>query len=131
MVAQNISKTRLWVARIMSGLVILFMLFDGIFKLIQPEPVITGTLELGYAEHHIALLGILALVSTVLYALPRTAFWGAVLLTGYFGGVIATQIRMDAPLFTHTLFALYLAILAWGGLWLRDERVRKLFSLRQ
>lgn len=69
MVAQNISKTRLWVARIMSGLVILFMLFDGIFKLIQPEP-----LELGYAEHHIALLGILALVSTVLYALPRTAF---------------------------------------------------------
>nr|WP_274388522.1 DoxX family protein [Brevibacillus agri] len=131
MVAQNISKTRLWVARIMSGLVILFMLFDGIFKLIQPEPVITGTLELGYAEHHIALLGILALVSTVLYALPRTAFWGAVLLTGYFGGVIATQIRMDAPLFTHTLFALYLAILAWGGLWLWDERVRKLFSLRQ
>lgn len=74
MVAQNISKTRLWVARIMSGLVILFMLFDGIFKLIQPEPVITGTLELGYAEHNIALLGILALVSTVLYALPRTAF---------------------------------------------------------
>ncbi|MGV2720161.1 UNVERIFIED_CONTAM: DoxX family protein, partial [Klebsiella pneumoniae] len=74
MVAQNISTTRLWVARIMSGLVILFMLFDGIFKLIQPEPVITGTLELGYAEHHIALLGILALVSTVLYALPRTAF---------------------------------------------------------
>lgn len=74
MVAQNISKTRLWVARIMSGLVILIMLFDGIFKLIQPEPVITGTLELGYAEHHIALLGILALVSTVLYALPRAAF---------------------------------------------------------
>ncbi|MGM0711958.1 DoxX family protein [Brevibacillus parabrevis] len=126
--AKTISRTRLWVARIMSWLVILFMLFDGVFKLIQPAPVVEGTLVLGFAQHHIALLGILAIISTVLYALPRTAVLGAILLTGYFGGVIATQVRVDAPLLTHTLFAVYLAILAWGGLWLRDERVRNLFS---
>ncbi|KZE48866.1 hypothetical protein AV540_16550 [Brevibacillus parabrevis] len=128
--AKTISRTRLWVARIMSWLVILFMLFDGVFKLIQPAPVVEGTLVLGFAEHHIALLGILAIISTVLYALPRTAVLGAILLTGYFGGVIATQVRVDAPLLTHTLFAVYLAILVWGGLWLRDERVRNLFSAR-
>ncbi|MED1722018.1 DoxX family protein [Brevibacillus parabrevis] len=126
--AKTISRTRLWVARIMSWLVILFMLFDGVFKLIQPASVVEGTLVLGFAQHHIALLGILAIISTVLYALPRTAVLGAILLTGYFGGVIATQVRVDAPLLTHTLFAVYLAILAWGGLWLRDERVRNLFS---
>lgn len=126
--AKTISRMRLWVARIMSWLVILFMLFDGVFKLIQPAPVVEGTLVLGFAQHHIALLGILAIISTVLYALPRTAVLGAILLTGYFGGVIATQVRVDAPLLTHTLFAVYLAILAWGGLWLRDERVRNLFS---
>ncbi|MBU8712847.1 MULTISPECIES: DoxX family protein [Brevibacillus] len=126
--AKTISRTRLWVARIMSWLVILFMLFDGVFKLIQPAPVVEGTLVLGFAQHHIALLGILAIISTVLYALPRTAVLGAILLTGYFGGVVATQVRVDAPLLTHTLFAVYLAILAWGGLWLRDERVRNLFS---
>lgn len=123
------SKERLWIARIMSGLVILFMLFDGVFKLIQPAPVVEGTLVLGFLQHHISLIGILALVSTVLYAIPRTAIWGALLLTGFFGGVIATQVRVDAPLFTHTLFAVYLAILTWGGLWLRDDRVRKLLSL--
>lgn len=126
--AKTISRTRLWVARIMSWLVILFMLFDGVFKLIQPAPVVEGTLVLGFAQYHIALLGILAIISTVLYALPRTAVLGAILLTGYFGGVIATQVRVDAPLLTHTLFAVYLAILACGGLWLRDERVRNLFS---
>lgn len=126
--AKTISRTRLWVARIMSWLVILFMLFDGVFKLIQPASVVEGTLVLGFAQHHIALLGILAIISTVLYALPRTAVLGAILLTGYFGGVVATQVRVDAPLLTHTLFAVYLAILAWGGLWLRDERVRNLFS---
>lgn len=82
----SISKSRLWTARIMSGLVILFMLFDSIFKFIQPAPVVEGTLQLGYAQHHLAVIGTLGLISTILYAIPRTAFLGAVLLTGYFGG---------------------------------------------
>lgn len=126
----KISKSRLWLARIMSWLVILFMLFDSIFKLIKPAPVVEGTLELGYSEHHIIVIGMLGLISTILYALPRTSVLGAVFLTGYFGGVIATQIRVDAPLFTHILFAVYLAVFAWGGLWLRDDRVRNLIPIQ-
>ncbi|MCM3621718.1 DoxX family protein [Brevibacillus borstelensis] len=126
----SISKSRLWTARIMSGLVILFMLFDSIFKFIQPAPVVEGTLQLGYAQHHLAVIGTLGLISTILYAIPRTAFLGAVLLTGYFGGAIATHIRMDAPLFSHVLCPVYLAVLAWGAIWLRNERARKLIPLQ-
>lgn len=125
----TISKGRLWTARIMSGLVGLFMLFDSIFKFIQPAPVVEGTLELGYAQHHIAIIGLLGLLSAILYLIPRTTFLGAVLLTGYYGGVIATHIRMDAPLFSHTLFPVYLAVLMWGGIWLRYEKVRSLVPI--
>lgn len=124
---EKISKGRLWTGRIMSGIVILFMLFDGISKLFKPAVVVEGTVTLGFAEHHIVTIGILALLSTLLYAIPRTAILGAVLLTAFYGGVVATQIRVDAPLFSNTLFAVYLAILAWGGLWLRNDKVRRLF----
>lgn len=126
-----ISKSRLWTARIFSGLVILFMLFDGISKLFKPAPVVEGTLTLGYAEHHIVVIGILALISTILYVIPRTSVLGALLLTGYYGGVVATHIRVDSPLFTHILFPVYLAVLTWGGIWLRDEKVRKLIPLHK
>jgi hypothetical protein len=126
----NISKGRLWTARIMSGLIILFMLFDSILKLIKPAPVVEGTVTLGFAEHHIIVIGILGLLSTILYAVPRTSFLGALLLTGYYGGVVATHIRVDSPLFTHILFPVYLAVLTWGGVWLRDEKVRKLIPLQ-
>lgn len=123
----TISKGRLWTGRIMSTIVILFMLFDGIGKLFKPASVVEGTLALGFADRHIAAIGILALISVLPYAFPRTSFWGALLLTGFFGGVVSAQIRVDAPLFTHILFPVYLAILTWGGIWLRDERIRKLF----
>lgn len=126
----QVSKGRLWTSRIMGGLVILFMLFDSIFKFIKPAEVVQGTVDLGYQEHHIPVIGALGLISIVLYALPRTAFFGAVLLTGYFGGAIATHVRLDNPLFSHVLFPVYLAILAWGALWLRSERLRELFPLR-
>lgn len=128
--ASNISKGRLWTARIMSWLIILFMLFDSIGKFMQPAEVVEGTVSLGYAQHHLVPIGILGLISTILYAVPRTSLLGAVLLTAYFGGAIATHIRMDAPLFTHLLFPVYLAVLAWGGLWLRDENVRKLIPFK-
>jgi hypothetical protein len=123
----QISKSRLWTSRIMSGLVILFMLFDGIYKLTPPDEIMRASInELGYAEHHLPIMGILALIATVLYIIPATTVLGAVLLTGYFGGAIATHVRVDNPLFSHTLFPVYLAILMWGGVWLRDQRVRKL-----
>lgn len=125
------SKGRLWTARIMSGLVILFMLFDAIMKFVQPPAVVEGTLALGYETHHIAIIGALALISIILYAIPKTSVLGALLLTGYYGGVVATHIRVDNPLFTHTLFPVYLAILAWGGLWLVNDKLRALIPLRR
>ncbi|NOU72716.1 DoxX family protein [Paenibacillus sp. LMG 31458] len=128
---RTISKGRLWTARVMSGIAILFMLLDSIMKLFKPAFVVDSTVSLGYQEHHIFLMGILGLLSTILYALPRTTILGAVVLTGYFGGVIATQVRLDAPLFSTILFPVYLAVLVWGGLWLRNEQVRKIFSLQK
>jgi len=127
----NFSKTQLIISRIMSGIVILFMLADSLFKFIKPEPVIEGTLELGYAEHHILIIGILGLLATIVYAIPSTAVLGAVLLTGYFGGAIATHIRLDNPLFSHTLFPVYLAVLAWGGLWLRSKQLQTLMPFKK
>lgn len=121
------SKVRLWTARVMSGIVVLFMLFDGTGKLAKPKQVVEGTLELGYGEHHLAVMGVLGLICTILYAVPRTRFLGALLLTGYFGGVVAAQLRVDNPLWFNTLFPIYLAILAWGSLWLTEHRLRALF----
>lgn len=89
-----------------------------------------GTLTLGYAEHHIAIIGVLALLSTILYAIPRTSVTGAILLTAYYGGAIATHLRLDNPLFSHTLFPVYFAILAWGGIWLRDAGIRGFIPFR-
>ena len=124
------SRGRLWASRIMYGAVVLFMLFDGIGKLAKPQQVIEGTLELGYEERHLVVMGVLCIISTILYALPRTRFLGALLLTGYLGGAVATHVRVDNPLWTHTLFPFYLAILAWGPLWLMDPKIRKLFWKR-
>lgn len=128
---KTISKTKRWVSYIMSGLVILFMLMDSIMKFVKPKEVIEGTLALGFAEHHIPIIGALGLISTLLYALPRTSVLGAILLTAYFGGAVATHLRLDNPLFTHTLFTVYFGILMWGGLWLRSSKLRELLSLRQ
>ncbi|MBO9610318.1 MAG: DoxX family protein [Paenibacillaceae bacterium] len=118
---------RLWTARIMSALVILFMLVDGIGKLAALAPVVDSTLDLGYSQNHMLVMGILGLLATVLYAIPRTSIVGALLLTGFWGGAMAAQVRVDAPLFASILFPVYLAVLCWAALWLRDERVRNLF----
>ena len=125
------SKTQRWTSYVMSGLVILFMLADSIFKFIQPKEVVEGTLALGFAEHHLPIIGTLGLISTLLYAFPRTSILGAILLTGYFGGVVATHLRLDNPLFSHTLFTVYFGILIWGGLWLRNSKLRELLPLRR
>jgi hypothetical protein len=126
----NISKSRTWTGRIMSGLVVLFMTFDAVFKFFKSQEAIKGTVELGYGEHHLVTLGIIALIPTLLYAIPRTSVLGAVLLTGYFGGAIATHFRVDNPLFSHTLFPIYLALLMWGGIWLRNVRLANIFPVR-
>jgi hypothetical protein len=120
------AKGKVWASRIMGGIVILFMLMDSIFKFIVNEEAIKGTIELGFAVHHLPILGTLGLLSTLLYIYKRTEIIGAILLTGYWGGAVATHVRLDNPLFSHILFSVYLGILAWGALWLKSERLRKL-----
>ena len=126
-----ISKKRLWAGRIVSGLPALFLLVDGVMKLIKPAPVVEGTVKLGYSENVIVPLGIVLLVCTVLYLIPRTAILGAILLTGYLGGAVATHVRVGSPLLTHILFPIYVAALLWGGLFLREGRLRALIPLRR
>ncbi len=116
----KIKKTIGWV---LTGLVLAFLLMDSIFKLIQAEAAIQGTVELGYPADSVLTLGIILLVVTILYALPRTAVIGMILLTAYLGGAVATHVRVENPLATHTLFAIYLAIIAWACLVLRNEKL--------
>ena len=128
----SVTKLRYVAGVVMSGLVIAFMVFDAGIKLIPLDIVITTTAELGYPPSPGLArgLGIAALVCTTLYAVPRTAVLGAILLTAYMGGTVATHLRVGNPLFTHMLFGVYLAVLAWGGLYLRDAGLRALLPLR-
>jgi hypothetical protein len=127
----SISNRAIWTGRVMSGLVILFMLLDGGMKLIPMDVVLKASEPLGLPGSLARTLGVLSIVSTLLYAFPRTAVLGAILLTGYFGGAIATHLRVGDPLFTHVLFGAYLGLLVWGGLYLRDDRLRALIPLQQ
>jgi DoxX-like family len=125
-----ISKGSLWTGRILGVVSTLFLLMDGVMKLIKPAPVVEATVRLGYSEGVIQSLGIALLVCTTLYAIPRTSVLGAILLTGYLGGAVAANVRVGNPLFSHTLFPVYVALLVWGGLYLRDRRLRKLIPAR-
>ncbi|MDB4968300.1 MAG: Arginine/ornithine antiporter ArcD [Myxococcales bacterium] len=115
-----------WTGRILSGVAVLFLLMDSVIKLLKLGPAMQGTMELGYPAGVVFPLGVVLLACVVLYVLHRTAVIGAVLLTGYLGGAIATHVRVGHPLVTHTLFPIYVAIFVWGGLYLRDQRVRAL-----
>ena len=122
------SRTALWTGRVLSGIAVLFLLFDGAIKLVPIQPVTDSLRELGYpaTDSFARFLGIVTLLCTALYAWPRTALLGAVLLTAIMGGAIASHLRLGDPLFSHTLFGVYLGLLFWVGLWLRDERVRRI-----
>lgn len=126
----TISKSRLWTSRIMSAIVVLFMLMDVVMKFMKTPEVIQATTEMGFKDHHILWMGILALIPTILYVIPSTSILGIVLLTAYWGGAMSVHLRLDNPLFSHMLFPVYLAILGWGGLWLRDARLRAIFPVR-
>lgn len=124
-----LSSKRLWAGRIMSAMPALFLLVDGAMKLAKPEVVIKATVELGYAESVIVPLGVVLLTCTILYMIPRTAVLGAILLTGYLGGAVATHVRAGQGLF-EILFPVVFGALLWGGLLLRDERLRTLIPMR-
>lgn len=115
---------------ILSGLAIAFLTMDVAGKLLRVPEVMEGSADLGYPASTILPIGIIGAVCLIVYAIPRTAPLGAILWTGYFGGAIATHLRLGNPLLTHTLFPIYVAALIWGGLWLRDARVRSLLMPR-
>ena len=119
-----------WAGRIMSAIPVLFLLIDGMAKLIKPAPVVEATVRLGYPESVIPGLGTLLLVCTVVYVVPRTSILGAILLTGYLGGATVTHVRIGDPLFS-ILFPSIVGVLIWGGLFLGDERLRALIPLRR
>ena len=123
------SGKKQWAGRIASGLVISFLIFDSVIKVLALAPAVQATAQLGYPPGVVSGLGILELACLIAYVVPRTSVLGAVLLTGWLGGAIATHFRIGSPLVSHTLFPVYVAALIWGGLWLRSERVRQLLSL--
>mgnify|MGYP000034053646 FL=1 len=123
-----VSNGQLWAGRIVSALPILFLLVDGVMKLAKPSFVVEATVQLGYQESVIIPLGAVLTICTILYAIPRTSVLGAILLTGYLGGAVATHVHQQGSLFT-ILFPVFFGVLIWGGLNLRDARLRSLLPL--
>ena len=126
--AGTASGKAVWSGRALSTLAILFFVMDGVMKLARPQVVIDATKQIGWPADPMVLtaLGLILLVCTALYAIPRTAVLGAILLTGYLGGAVASHARNGDPLLTHDLFGVYLGLFVWGGLWFRDARIRSL-----
>jgi len=125
------SKGTLWTGRIMSGLVIAFLLMDAIMKFVIPPAVVKGMADSGWPLHFSVTLGIILMSCIILYTIPRTSVLGAILLTGYLGGAVASNMRLELPLLTHVLFPVYVGVLAWGGLFFRDAKLRELIPLKK
>jgi hypothetical protein len=123
-------RRRRWAGRALSGLAVAFLLFDSAGKLFQVPPVVEGTLRLGYPRDLVFTLGVILLTCVLVYVIPRTSVLGALLLTGYLGGAVATHVRVESPLLTHALFPVYVAAILWAGLLLRDGRLRGLLPMR-
>jgi hypothetical protein len=122
------SKAGRWASRIFRGLAVAFLVFDATMKLLKVPPVVEAMAHMGFPDDTARPIGVILLACVLLYVVPRTAVLGAVLLTGYLGGAIASHLRLEDPLFSHTLFPIYFGVLLWGGLYLRDPRVRALVT---
>jgi hypothetical protein len=120
------SKARLWVGRVLSGLPALFLLWDGLMKVLSIPLVIEASEKIGFHRSTLPVLGAIEVFSVILLSIRRTAAFGAVLISAYLGGAVATHVRLGDPLFSHTLFPIYVAALIWAGLYLRNDRVRAL-----
>jgi hypothetical protein len=123
------SRKRLWIGYAISGTLLLFLLFDSVGKLLKVPPVLEGSARLGYPESSIVGIGVVLLACTVLFAIPKTSLFGAILLTGYLGGAVATHVRVGSPLWTHQLFPVYIGVLIWLALCLRNEKLRRFLSV--
>jgi hypothetical protein len=122
------SSKQLWAGRIVTGLATLFMLMDGAMKVVKPAPVLEANAKLNYPVEILSSIGLVLIACTILYLIPRTSIFGAILLTGYLGGAFASQVRAGAGLF-ELAFPLLFALLMWGGLWMRDRRLRIILAL--
>jgi len=129
-VTTSATKTT-WIGRVLSALAILFLLFDCVIKVLQLPVAVEGTTQLGYPATVVLGIGVVELVCLVLYVIPQTSVFGAILFTGYLGGAIATHVRIGSPLFSHVLFPIYVAALIWGGLYAREDRLRSLIPIRR
>jgi len=127
----NASQAGLWTGRIMTGVVALFLVLDSGIKLLQMPAVREAMAPLGYPAELGLVIGVIEAICLILYVVPQTAVLGAILLTGLLGGSVAAHLRVGDPLLTHVLFGVYVGILAWGGLYLRDEKLRALIPLRR
>ena len=125
----SVSKGSLWTGRIVSGLVVLFMIFDGVTKVMKARQVIEASVRIGFPESTIVGIGVALLVCTALYVIPRTSVLGAILLTAYLGGATAANVRVGSPAF-NTSFPIIFGVLVWLGLFLRESRLRALIPLR-
>jgi hypothetical protein len=127
--AASTSSRAIWVGRALSALALIFLTIDTAVKLFVMPVGVEATKQLGFADGAVFTIGAIEAVCLVLHLVPRTAILGAVLWTGYFGGAVATHLRLDSPLFTHVLFPVYVAVFLWGGLWLRDRRLRRVVRM--
>lgn len=125
------SKWRLGIGLGMTALPVLFLLFDCVIKLIEIQPVVESFTQLGYPVSLARGIGLLELACLILYVMPRTAVLGAIVLTGFLGGAVSTHLRIGDPLFSHVLFPVYVGLLVWGGLFLRDDTLRALLPTRK
>ena len=127
--APNVSKGSLWTGRLISGLVVLFMLFDCITKILRLPQVVDATVKVGYPASTVLPIGVTLLICVILYIIPRTSILGAVLIVGYLGGAVATNVRASQPAF-NSAFAITFGVLTWLGLYLREPRLRALVPLK-
>ncbi len=125
------SKKALWAGRVLSGIAIVSMLFDSLTKILKVDAVVKASAQFGYPVSLLSAIGLILLVCLVIYVIPRTSILGALLITGYLGGAVEANLRIGTPLFSNALFPIYFAVIVWGGLYLRERRVREIFSLRK
>jgi len=125
------SKAGYWTGIVLTVTSVLFLLFDGITKIVQSDFVVKATVQIGYPKSSVFYIGLILFICTILYVIPRTSLLGAILLTGYLGGAVASNLRVGNPIFSSTLFPVYIGIFVWGGLFLRDSRLRELFPVRK
>ena len=131
MQAASRSSKSVWTGRIISWVVAVLLLLDAVTKVLKVRAVVEGTVQAGYPENTVVGIGLSLLISTLLYLIPQTSVLGAILVTAYLGGAVATNVRISAPVFTNVLVPVYVGVLVWAGLYLRDASVRALIPVRR